>query len=202
MGKSSQLVCPRMADATSGQDVHSFIVLGHWGFHRRTLGSPDAAQDRFEADAMLIHGPRLDAGVGMLVLHQGYLVREVFLNSCWLASSALARLRARHTTAVPEPLQVIPSPLRSHRATQPLLHPLGDLWSAPDPSILWRVQESGSQFLLLFLREQHGTACSVLTAIANPFFPSFVPAPNDGANPSGRVAESLGDLLWRLASYE
>jgi len=151
---------------------------------------------------MLIHGPRLDAGVGMLVLHQGYLVREVFLNSCWLASSALARLRARHTTAVPEPLQVIPSPLRSHRATQPLLHPLGDLWSAPDPSILWRVQESGSQFLLLFLREQHGTACSVLTAIANPFFPSFVPAPNDGANPSGRVAESLGDLLWRLASYE
>ena len=81
MGKSSQLVCPRMADATSGQDVHPFIALGHWGFHRRPLGSPDAAQDRFEADAMFIHGPRLDAGVGMLVLHQGYLVREVFLNS-------------------------------------------------------------------------------------------------------------------------
>jgi hypothetical protein len=54
-----------------GKDIHPFIALGHRGFDGGSLGSPDASQDRFEADPMLIHGPQLDAGLGVLVLHQG-----------------------------------------------------------------------------------------------------------------------------------
>ena len=76
---------------------------------------------------------------------------------------------------------------------------LSDLGAAPDPSIRRRVLQSDSQFLLLFLRQQHGTACSVLPVIAHPFFPSFIPTPNDPTHPSGCVTELLGDLLWRLA---
>jgi hypothetical protein len=100
---------------------------------------------------------------------------------------------------VTEPLQVIPSPLRSYLAPQPLRHPVGNLWSTPQPSVLRGLLQGGSQFLLLFLRKQHRTACGVLTVIANPVFPPLVPAPNDRAHPSGRVAELLGNLLWRLA---
>ena len=60
------------------KDIHPFIALGHRGFDRGSQGSPNASQDRFEADPMLIHGPELDAGLWMLVLHQGHLFREFF----------------------------------------------------------------------------------------------------------------------------
>ena len=52
-----------------GKDIHPFIALGHRGFHRRSLWSPDASQDRFETNPMLIHRPQFDAGLGMVVLH-------------------------------------------------------------------------------------------------------------------------------------
>ena len=73
-----------------GQDVHPLIALGHGGFHCRSLGSPNSSQDRFEANPMLIHRPELNLRLRVLVLHQGYLFWQFFLNSCWVASSALA----------------------------------------------------------------------------------------------------------------
>ena len=60
------------------KDIHPFVALGYWSFHRRSLGRPDASQDRFETDAMLIHGPELDAGVWVLMLHHGEVVRQFF----------------------------------------------------------------------------------------------------------------------------
>jgi hypothetical protein len=61
-----------------GKDIHPFIAVSHRCFDRGSLRSPDAPQDRFEANPMLIHRPHLNAGVWMLVLHQRQLVRQVF----------------------------------------------------------------------------------------------------------------------------
>jgi len=77
VGTSSQLVRP-LCGCDICKDIHPFVALGHRGFDRGSFGCPDAAQNRFEADAMLIHGPRLDAGVGILVLHQSHLLRQFF----------------------------------------------------------------------------------------------------------------------------
>jgi hypothetical protein len=61
-----------------GKDVHPFITLGYWGFHRCTLRSPDASQDRLEANPMLIHGPEFSLCLRVLVLHQSELVWQFF----------------------------------------------------------------------------------------------------------------------------
>jgi hypothetical protein len=52
--------------------------MSHRSFDRGSFGSPDASQDRFEADPMLIHRPQLNAGLRMLVLYQSELVRQFF----------------------------------------------------------------------------------------------------------------------------
>src|SRR5579885_995499 len=100
-----------------GKDVHPFRALGYRGFDRRSLGSPDPSQDWFEADPMLIHRPELDAGLGVVVLPQGELVRQFFQ----LLLSGLVGfgvLRARHAAAVTEPPQILPPALRSPRVAQ------------------------------------------------------------------------------------
>lgn len=61
-----------------GKHVHPFIALGHRGVDRRSLWGPDSSQDRLETNAVLIHGPEFDAGLGMLVLHQGHVLGKFF----------------------------------------------------------------------------------------------------------------------------
>jgi hypothetical protein len=61
-----------------GKNIHPFVALGHQGFDRSSLGSPDASQDRFEANPMLIPAPPLDARLGMGVLNECDLFGQVF----------------------------------------------------------------------------------------------------------------------------
>jgi hypothetical protein len=60
------------------KDIHPFVALGHRGIDRGSLRGPHASQDRFETNPMLIHGPWLDASVGMLVLHERHVRWQFF----------------------------------------------------------------------------------------------------------------------------
>ena len=77
VGTSRQLVW-LLCGCDIRQDIHPFIALGHRGIHRRTLRSPDAPQDWFEANAMLIHRPKLSLCLRVLVLHQCELILQFF----------------------------------------------------------------------------------------------------------------------------
>jgi hypothetical protein len=61
-----------------GKDLHPFIALGHWGFHRCSLCGPDPSQDGLETDTVLVHRPELNLRLGVLLLHKGYLLRNFF----------------------------------------------------------------------------------------------------------------------------
>jgi hypothetical protein len=50
----------------------------HRDVRTRAFAYPDPAQDRFEADAMLIGGPQFDAGLGKGLLQGIHLLGEVF----------------------------------------------------------------------------------------------------------------------------
>ena len=71
-------------------DVKPLVALLDGHARTRAFTHPDAAQDRFEADAMLIGGPQLHIGLGMSLLQRFQLLRKLFLKASCAAASALA----------------------------------------------------------------------------------------------------------------
>jgi len=141
-----------------GKDVHPFVALGYRGFDRRSLGSPDPSQDWFEADPMLIHRPELDAGLGVVVLPQGELVRQFFSTPAlwprrlWRAAGEARgccdRAAADTPTRVAEPrsgLSVAASsqPLSGHSRARPLPEAPAELLPAPPGA--WARAEADSR---------------------------------------------------------
>ena len=61
-----------------GEDVHPLIAWGHWRFDRRSFWGPDASENGFEANAMLIHTPQFDGGLRLGGSHCLDLLRQFF----------------------------------------------------------------------------------------------------------------------------
>lgn len=59
-------------------DIHPLVVRSNWRGNRRPFERPDPSQDRFEANAMLIHRPHFDARLRIRLLHGGDLLGQFF----------------------------------------------------------------------------------------------------------------------------
>ncbi len=76
-----------------GVDVGPVVARLDGGDRALAERCPDAAQDRLEADAVLVHRPRLDRNGGMSRPHRAHGLREApFLNASCAAGSAWAWL--------------------------------------------------------------------------------------------------------------
>lgn len=58
--------------------IHPLIARSDHGAHAGPLARPDAAQDRFETDAVLILTPQFDAGFWIRLLQRGDLFGQFF----------------------------------------------------------------------------------------------------------------------------
>ncbi len=58
--------------------IHPLVALPDHCAHSRSLARPDAAQDRFETDAMFILTPQFNAGLGILLSQLLDLFRQFF----------------------------------------------------------------------------------------------------------------------------
>ena len=58
--------------------IHPVIARSDQRPHAGSLSRPDAAQDRFETDAMFILAPQFNAGFGILLSQLLSLLREFF----------------------------------------------------------------------------------------------------------------------------
>ena len=73
-----------------GVDIHPLITRLHEDTRARSFPNPDAAQQRFETDAVLIKSPQFDEGFRMILLDLGYLDRKFFLKASCSSGSAFA----------------------------------------------------------------------------------------------------------------
>src|SRR5262249_10650282 len=95
--------------------------------------------------------------------------------------------------------KVIPSALRSHRATSSLVYPLCPFWASPQAAICRRSLQGCCQFLLKLRRKQRSAHINLMATITKPSCSLRIPASDHHATPSGRVAEQLSVPLWRCA---
>ena len=77
-GQDQPLSTPRLG-VHEAVGIHPFIPLLDVDRWPRTFTYPDAPQKRFEANTMFVHGPQLDAGLGMLRLDLRDILAQFFL---------------------------------------------------------------------------------------------------------------------------
>ena len=89
VGKMSHSVRPECG-CTKAVEVDPFVALLHANAWSRSFADPDLAQDRFEADAMFVHRPHFNTGLGMVSLDLLHIQAQFFLKASWACGSALA----------------------------------------------------------------------------------------------------------------
>src|SRR5260221_1747095 len=116
-------------------DIEPLIALVH--ANERTMPStcPDASDDRFQADAMLIHRPQLYLGVRMGLLDVANLLWQLALESLLLCGIGLVVTRTRNLEREAEPLEILPAALGMDLAPRLLAHPASDFGTAPQAAI-------------------------------------------------------------------
>jgi hypothetical protein len=108
-------------------------------------------------------------------------------------------LRARHATAVTEPLEILPPSLWSDWSAETLLHPLCHFRTTPQAPICWRGLQGLCEFLLELGGKQGTAHINLMAMISDAGFSLRIPAPNHRADPPGGVAKQLSYRLWRFA---
>jgi len=101
----------------------------------------------------------------------------------------LGMLRARNPRTVAQALQIVPAPAWVHGTAKLLLHPGCHFWTAPEPTVGWRLLKRFIQSTLLLRREQGGHSRKRPTMVADALFASGIPAPDDGADPSSGISK-------------
>ncbi|GHO87712.1 hypothetical protein KSZ_57180 [Dictyobacter formicarum] len=76
-GQDEPLGAPRvgMNKAVEGEP---FVALLHSNARSRPFAYPHPAQDRFQTDAMFVHRPHFDAGLGVLQVNQLDILTQFF----------------------------------------------------------------------------------------------------------------------------
>ena len=76
-GQDQPLSTPRLG-MHEAVEIHPFIPLLDVDRGTRSFAHPNSPQKRFQANAMFIHGPHLDAGLGMLGLDLFHILARFF----------------------------------------------------------------------------------------------------------------------------
>jgi hypothetical protein len=114
--------------------VPPLIALSDHCSDSAPFACPDAAQEGFEADVVLILAPHLNLSLWILLSQLLNLLWEVF-KSLLCGLVALLMLRAWHTRAVAQALQILPATALVDRPSQTLSHPGCHFGAAPETAI-------------------------------------------------------------------